>query len=293
VDRKLPQRTGSLYRAGVLFCVRAVSCSDAARAATSTQDHSAVVVSCIPGTRARTGVYADLQAHCAFDSRVAVRTNCRSSRPCSRSDGGDVAADSRRASAHTPRTRRMVVSHSERTHWFGDGTVSAWRFRDFLSRGSGLGLPSIAGRAGRRHSTRAESFRQHRRSGKSLCSTSCFVGHATVSSSHHGDSAPAAHESLGGFRSRAVANRSALGHDKNFLARRAACSGTGFRAGAGTHVAFSTFRSGARYAAADLVSRILCRVQRVSVRFSSELRGKNNAVGDSSARGTVALLSGL
>src|SRR5206468_5225018 len=183
--------------------------------------------------------------------------------------------------------------HSERTHWFGDGTVSAWRFRDFLSRGSGLGLPSIAGRAGRRDSTRAKSFRQHRRSGKSLCSTSCFVGHATVSSSHHGDSAAAARESLGGFRSRAVANRPAFWHDKNFLARRAACGGTGFSTGAGIHVAFSTFRSGACHAAADLVPRILCRVQCVSVYFSSGIRGKNNAVDDGGARRTVAFLSGL
>src|SRR4029077_3870053 len=132
-----------------------------------------------------------------------------------------------------------------------------------------------------------------RRSGKSLCSTSCFVSHAAVSSSHYGHSATADRESLRRVRPGAVANRFASRNDETFLARRAARGGTCLGAGARARLAFSTFRSGARHAAADLVPRVLRCVQRISVYFSSEIRGKNNAVGNGGARGTVALLSGV
>src|SRR5207302_2922638 len=62
MDQQLSYRRESLYRVGVLFRLRALSCRDAARAATSAQDNTAVVVPRIPGARARAGVNADLQA---------------------------------------------------------------------------------------------------------------------------------------------------------------------------------------------------------------------------------------
>src|SRR4029077_3546351 len=61
VDRQVSHGPASLYGVGVLFCLRAVSCSDAACAATSAQDHTAVVVSRISRARAGAGVDADLQ----------------------------------------------------------------------------------------------------------------------------------------------------------------------------------------------------------------------------------------
>src|SRR5204863_8601002 len=58
-------------------------------------------------------------------------------------------------------------------------------------------------------------------------------------------------------------------------------------------VAFRTFRSDSRNAAADLVSRVLCPVYDLSVRLPSTVCRKNGPVGDSSACWSIALLSYL
>src|SRR5206468_5305393 len=141
--------------------------------------------------------------------------------------------------------------------------------------------------------TRAKTLRRHHRSGKSLCATSSVVGRAAVSAANHGNAAVASSETVRGVRARVVTGDSASGHERNSFARRAADRRACLRARVGTRVAYPTFRSDARDGTADLVPRLLRGVQRLSLRFPSEVCRKNCAVGHRRAGWTITLLSGV
>ena len=115
--------------------------------------------------------------------------------------------------------------------------------------------------------TRAKPVRQHHRPGKSLGSTSRALRDVAVSAAHHGGAAVTAGKSVACIWSGIVAGDFASRHERNLFARSAPGGRARLRARAGARVAFRTFRCDARNAAADLVSRILCPVHDLSVRF--------------------------
>ena len=140
---------------------------------------------------------------------------------------------------------------------------------------------------------RAKSLRQDHRANESFNSASCAVCSSSVSVAHHGHGTVTARESFVGLRSRPPVRPLASRNDEDFIARCVAGGRARLSSGTGTRMAFPTFRSGAGNTAADVVSRILCGVQRISVRFPSEIFRKNRALGYSGARRTVAFLCGL
>src|SRR5262249_19529810 len=170
-----------------------------------------------------------------------------------------------------------------------DGAAVTRLLCDFLFRCRKLGVPPFSG-AGNAYAT---PVRQHHRPGKSFGSTSRAFRDAAVSAAFHGDAAVAAGKSVACIRPRAVARDFASRHERNLFARSAPCGRTCFRAWAGACVAFRTFRSDARNATIDVVSRVLCPVHDLSLRFPSPVRRENRAVGDSSACWSIAFLSYL
>src|ERR1044072_8156689 len=93
----------------------------------------------------RVGTSADLDAdfsnHRAFNCRLAVRVDSRSSCNWSRSGNTQAPADHRHAPVHTDSSRGVVTADPERPHWFADGPVYLWRFCDFFPGPLKLDLP--------------------------------------------------------------------------------------------------------------------------------------------------------
>src|SRR5262249_25960076 len=140
---------------------------------------------------------------------------------------------------------------------------------------------------------RAEAVRQYHRSGESLGSTSRALRDAAISAADHGGVAVAAGKSVACIWSGVAAGDFASRHERNLFARSAAGSRTHLGARARARVAFRTIRSDPRDAAADVVSRVLCLVHDLSLRFPSTVCRKNRAVGDSSACWSIAFLHNL
>src|SRR5207253_10916374 len=114
---------------------------------------------------------------------------------------------------------------------------------------------------------RAIPVRQDHRPGESLGSTSRALRNVAIFAAHHGGAAVTAGKSVACIWSGVVAGDFASRHERNLFARTAPSRRAALRLGAGARVAFRTFRSHTRNAAADLVSRVLCSVHDLSVRL--------------------------
>src|SRR5205814_5047961 len=137
------------------------------------------------------------------------------------------------------------------------------RLLDFLFRCRKLLVPPFdcAGNA------RANPVRQYYRPGKSLGSTSSALRDVAVFAAHHGDAAVTAGKSVARIWSGIVAGDFATRHERDLFARSALGGRAHLRARTGARLAFRTFRSHSRNAAADLVSWVLCLVHDLSIRF--------------------------
>ena len=203
------------------------------------------------------GPDADLSTHASLSSGVALCFDCRSYRNRSCRDDRDAVAGHRCALAHIGCDRRLDIANSNRADWSADNAVSPRRIRNFLFGRGKLRLPPLHQH---RCASRTKTFRRSDRSGKSFCPNSGALCVAAVFAPDHDDAAFAARESFDRIRTGLV-------DDRNLFTGCLAGGRARFRAGPRTFLAFSTLRSGARNAAADLVSRILRGLQCVSVRF--------------------------
>ena len=113
MDGQLPDDRSHLYRAGILFRLRAVSCSNANRVATLAQDRGSAVDSHLSCARPSACADTDIPTHRAFTAGLAVRVNHRRSRNRSGDSDCDSAARHRRARAHTRRGRRVAAANSD------------------------------------------------------------------------------------------------------------------------------------------------------------------------------------
>ena len=113
MDGQLPDDRSHLYRAGILFRLRAVSCSNANSVATLAQDRGSAVDSHLSCARPSACADTDIPTHRAFTAGLAVRVNHRRSRNRSGDSDCDSAARHRRARAHTRRGRRVAAANSD------------------------------------------------------------------------------------------------------------------------------------------------------------------------------------
>src|SRR5262249_31831523 len=277
-------------RARILFYFRALSFRDAAGSATFPQDRHLVVESRVSGPRALAGLNADLPTDGAFDSGLALRADCRSSRDRSCRNDCDVAADHCNVGTDAGRDRRIDIANSGGIDGFIHHAFASRRLRNFLLSRYNFRLPPIHRH---RHECGTKTFWQHRRSGKSFRTNPDALRIAALPAAHHGDVALAAGESVAGVRARLAVNRLASRYERNFLAGCLTGGRAPVRARIGTRLAFPTFRSGAGVAPVVLVSGILCGLHCVSVCLPSDVCRKNSAVGDCCADRSVTLLSRL
>ena len=113
VDSQLPDDRSHLYRAGILFRVRAVSCSSADRAATLAQDRDSTVDSHLSCARPSACADTGIPANRAFIAGLAIRLHYRRSRNrCGNSDR-DSAARHRGARAHARCGRSVAAANSD------------------------------------------------------------------------------------------------------------------------------------------------------------------------------------
>jgi hypothetical protein len=112
MDGQLPDDRSHLYRAGILFRVRPVSCSNANRVATLAQDRGSAVDSHFSCARPFACADTDISTHRAFAAGLAVCVNRRRCRNRSGDSDCNSAARHRRARADTRRGRRVAAANS-------------------------------------------------------------------------------------------------------------------------------------------------------------------------------------